>query len=107
MTKPELGPVEKDTSPGRAREACSWNEPEHSAFLMPTVFAKERRGERARSCLEQGGLSCSPCTLDVTWRPDLTEEEYERLTAQDSMRNIKTKLGKLLMVKLRELSMVM
>ena len=34
VTKPELGPVEKDTSPGRAREACSWNEPEHSACLI-------------------------------------------------------------------------
>ena len=42
VTKPELGPVEKDTSPGKTRRARSWNERDHWACLIRVFLGRSR-----------------------------------------------------------------
>ena len=46
VTKPVPGPVEKGTSPGRARGACSWNELNHSAYLIRVLWRDLGRRDR-------------------------------------------------------------
>ena len=52
VTKPELGPVEKGTLPGKARDARSWNEPGRCRpFSLPDLGLLGRSREARPSRL--------------------------------------------------------
>ena len=62
-----------------------WRPAPTDLAVMLTLFGKERPGEQVRACVEKGGALCSPGDLSISWRPDLSEEEYEMVLVKHDL----------------------